>query len=378
MNIRDNDNIYVAMASGTPSYLLNKLSKVKAKNLKIYHMLTFGNLDYLKNSSFSHISLFNGQNSRSYINDSGNFVPVHFSQIPRLMRIGRIPVDVVLLETSPPDENGFYSLGLSVECLPAAIEVANRVIVCVNKNVPRTNGYKLHPSKITEIFESDNELHLYENKKTIRPEELEVAHRVAELIPSGSTIQTGIGSVPSLVLNNLLNKKNIYIHTECLFDSAIDLLANGVAIGATCTLAMGGKKIIDYVDDNKNILFLPVDFVNDPKEIAKKNIYAINSAISIDFLGQCSSDCIGHQIYSGFGGIVDFMRGASCGGGLSILATTSKTNKGHFKFCEKLNSPVTLTRADVDVIVTEHGIADLRGTTMNERSKLIKKIAGLK
>jgi len=374
MDIRSGDNVYVAMASGMPSYMLSKMAKMPIKNINVYHLLTFGQLDYLKNPDFNHISLFTHYNTRQYINETGNYIPVHFSQIPKLIRNRKIPIDVVLLEVSEADEYGFHSLGMSVECLPAAIESSNRVIACVNKFVPRTCGYKLHKSQITEILENDSKIHLYQNESFFRSEDLEVAQRVAQLIPSGATIQTGVGSIPSLVFKNLFDKKDIYIHTECLFESAVDLLESGVANGATCTLALGDDRLVKFVDNNQKIKFLPVDLVNSASEIASKNIYAINSATSIDFLGQATADYIDNQIYSGFGGIVDFMRGAASGDGLAILAMTSKTQRGISKICQRLQSPVTLTRADIDVIVTERGIVDLRGTTTKQRSVLIKEI----
>jgi acyl-CoA hydrolase len=183
-----------------------------------------------------------------------------------------------------------------------------------------------------------------------------------------------VGSIPSLVLGRLSDKKNLYLHTECLFGSAADLIKCGAAKGATCTLAMGDKDLVDYVDDNSDVLFLPVDVVNDSHEIELKNMYAINSAISVDSFGQAACDYIGDQIYSGFGGIVDFMRGASCSDGLAILAMTSKTKNGRSKFCNQLSSPVTLTRADIDVVVTEIGTVDLRGANVDQRNKLIREV----
>ena len=378
IDIRDNDNIYVGCGSATPSFLLNKLLETKANNVKVYQLLPFGNLNYLKNTNVSHISLFNSNVNRKYINKNKNFMPVHFSQIPKLIKSKKISINVVFLEVSEEDENGFHSLGMSVECLPSAIDVAERIIVCVNKNVPKTIGYRIHKDKITQFFQSNNLLNLYEESNHLRTEEKEVADRVAEIIPSGSTIQTGVGSIPSLVLNRLHNKENLSLHTECLFDSAIGLLESQVAKNAICTLALGGNNLVKYINENKKVQFMPVEFVNDPNIIASKNIYAINSAISVDFLGQACSDSIGKDIYSGFGGIVDFMRGASYGDGLSILALTSKTKCGKLKFLKKISSPVTLTRADVDVIITENGLVDLRGTTIKQRSYLIKKVAGIK
>jgi 4-hydroxybutyrate CoA-transferase len=359
MDIRNGDNVYVAMASGTPFSLLEMMYKLNIRDVSVYHLLTFGELKYIKNERFRHISLFTHHNTRDYVNQTDNY----------------IPIDVVLIEVSEPNDLGYCSLGMSVECLPAAIISANRVIACVNKNVPKTYGYQIHINQISELHYIDKDIFLYEDKSFPSSEENEVAHRVSELIPSNCTVQTGVGTIPSLVLYHLQSKKNIKIHTECFFDASMNLMLSGAATEAKCTLAMGTQKLIDFLDNNNSVEILDVEKINDPRIISDKNIYAINSSVSLDLLGQASCDYVGNNIYSGFGGILDFMRGASYGSGLAILAMTSRTKKGQSKICKRLNSPVTLTRADIDFIVTEYGTVDLRGTTSRDRCFLIKEIA---
>jgi 4-hydroxybutyrate CoA-transferase len=375
MDIRNGDNVYVAMASGTPFTLLEMMYKLNIRDVSVYHLLTFGELKYIKNERFRHISLFTHHNTRDYVNQTDNYIPVNFSQIPKLIRSKKIPIDVVLIEVSEPNDLGYCSLGMSVECLPAAIISANRVIACVNKNVPKTYGYQIHINQISELHYIDKDIFLYEDKSFPSSEENEVAHRVSELIPSNCTVQTGVGAIPSLVLYHLQTRENIKIHTECFFDASMNLMLSGAAIEAKCTLAMGTQKLIDFLHNNNSVEVLDVEKINDPRIISDKNIYAINSSVSLDLLGQASCDYVGNNIYSGFGGILDFMRGASYGSGLAILAMTSRTKKSQSKICKRLNSPVTLTRADIDFIVTEYGTVDLRGTTSRDRCFLIKEIA---
>ncbi|MBB1140476.1 acetyl-CoA hydrolase/transferase family protein [Myroides sp. WP-1] len=392
--VQSGDRIYVHAAAATPNVLTKAISDraSELRNVEFCHIHTEGEAPYADPAladSFHVNSFFIGKNVRHTLAaGNGSYTPVFLSEVPLLFRKGVLKVDVVLIQVSPPDEHGFCSLGVSVEACVAAMERARVVIAQINPQMPRTFGDSvLHSSKIDLAV--DHNCPIYASKETlITDKEATIGQYVANLIEDESTLQMGIGSIPNAVLAQLNNHKNLGLHTEMFSDGVIDLIKNGVidcskkriAKGrALATFLIGTKKLYDFVDNNPFIVLKESSYVNDTAIIRKNpKVVAINSAIEVDLTGQICADSIGHKMYSGVGGQMDFVRGASLSeGGKAIIALASTSNQGHNRIVPYLRqgAGVVTTRAHAQYIVTEYGVADLYGKTLKQRVAAMAEIA---
>jgi acyl-CoA hydrolase len=392
--IKSNDRVYIQAAAAAPQQLINAMSArhEELRNVEVCHLHIEGAAPYsnpeLRNS-FHVNSFFIGKNVRHTLKaGNGSYTPVFLSELPTLFKRNIINLDVALIHVSVPDKHGYCSLGVSVEATLAAIENARYVIAQVNKNMPRTFGAGIiHVSEINYFVDCDDQLPGHE---IAPPSEIEdmIGNHVAGLIEDRSTLQMGIGSIPNAVLSRLGNHKDLGLHTEMFSDGVIDLILKDVINGnykavnrgrALATFLIGSQKLYDYVDDNPFIEMRASNYTNDVS-IIKQNpkMVAINSAIEVDLTGQVCADSIGHNMYSGVGGQMDFIRGASLSeGGKAIIALPSVTNKGISRITPflKPGAGVVTTRAHVQYIVTEYGIANLYGKTIKQRVKELVNIA---
>ncbi len=392
--IKSNDRIYVQAAAATPTVLTKALADRagELRNVELCHLHTEGEAAYAKPElaeSFHVNSFFIGQNVRHTIAaGNGSYTPVFLSELPHLFRKGAIPLDVAFIHVSPPDSHGYCSLGVSVEASIAAVENSKIVIAQVNPNMPRTFGDGiLHVSEIDYLVEVNEPIHGHGSKE-INPIEAKIGELVAGLIEDESTLQMGIGSIPNAVLAQLVHHKNLGLHTEMFSDGVIDLIENdvincnfkGVNRGrALATFLIGSQRLYDFVNDNPFIEMRESSYVNDTSVIRKNpKMIAINSAIEVDITGQVCADSIGAKMYSGVGGQMDFVRGASLSkGGKAIIALPSVTKRGESRIVPylKQGAGVVTTRSHVQYIVTEYGIANLYGKTLKQRSEELVKIA---
>jgi len=319
-----------------------------------------------------------------------DFVPIHLHEVSELVLSGIMPIDVCLIQLSPPDEHGFCSYGAGVDATKTAVEQASVVIAMVNQKMPRTLGDSfVHISKLTHIVEADEPLLELPMAAEISDVSRKIGEHIASLIPDGATLQMGIGEIPDAVLLFLDDKKHLGVHTEMFSDGLVDLFEAGVVTNEQKTLhrgkivtsfVIGTKRAFDFVDNNPFMEFHPNEYVNDPFVVARNDkMVAINSAISVDLTGQVCADSIGTSIYSGFGGQVDFIRGATRSkGGKPIIALPSTAKGGTLsRLVDTLlpGSGVVTTRADVNYVVTEFGIADLWGRSLRERARRLINIA---
>ena len=392
--IKNNDRVYVQAAAAAPQALINAMSDRAAelKNVEVCHLHIEGEAPYADpklKDSFHVNSFFIGKNVRHTLSaGNGSYTPVFLSELPLLFKKNILPIDVALIHVSPPDSHGYCSLGVSVEATLAAIENAKHVIAQVNPKMPRTHGAGIiHVSELDAFVEVDLDL---PEMSAAEPSKIEskIGDYIAELIDDGSTLQMGIGSIPNAVLKRLTNHKNLGIHSEMFSDGVIDLILKdvinsnykGVDQGrAMATFLMGSRRLYDYVDDNPFIEMRGADYVNDVS-IIKQNpkMVAINSAIEVDITGQVCADSIGSRMFSGVGGQMDFIRGASLSiGGKAIIALPSTTSKGVNRIVPflKQGAGVVTTRAHVHYIVTEYGVAHLYGKTLKQRAKALLDIA---
>ncbi|WP_291274804.1 acetyl-CoA hydrolase/transferase C-terminal domain-containing protein [Flavobacterium sp.] len=392
--VKSGDRVYVQAAAATPTVLTKALTDRAAelRNVEICHLHTEGEALYANpdlSESFHVNSFFIGANVRHTLKSgNGSYTPVFLSELPLLFRKKVLHLDVVFIHVSPPDQHGYCSLGTSVEATVAAVENAKIVIAQVNKNMPRTFGDGiLHVSEIDYLVEVD--VPIYSNEVVpFSMEEEKIGTYIASLIEDKSTLQMGIGSIPNAALSKLTNHKNLGLHTEMFSDGVIDLIENdvincnykSVSRGrALATFLMGSKRLYDFVNDNPFIEMKESSFVNDTAKIRKNNrMVAINSAIEVDLTGQVCADSIGAKMYSGVGGQMDFIRGASLSeGGKAIIALPSITKRGESRIVPylKQGAGVVTTRAHVHYIITENGIADLYGKTLKQRANEMVKIA---
>jgi len=394
LQIKSNDNVFIHSAAAAPQYLIKHMVNraEELRNVSIYHLHTEGNADYSlpkHKDSFCVNALFIGANVREAIQDGrGSYIPIFLSEAPRLFRTKTIPLDVALVTVTPPDKHGFCSLGTSVDISLAAVESAKIVIAQINKNMPFAHGDSIiHISNINYAVEMNEKLPELISHPVTETEK-KIGENIAELIQDGATLQMGIGAIPNAVLSCLNNHKNLGIHTEMFSDGILPLVKNGVITGnqkknhpgkIVSSFAVGSQKLYDFIDDNPMIQMLDFGYVNNVDVIRKNpKVTAINSAIEIDLTGQVCADSIGSTIYSGVGGQMDFIRGASYSdGGLPIIALPSITKKGISKIAPTLKSGagVVTTRAHVHYVVTEHGVVNLHGKTLQERAKLLISIA---
>jgi len=392
--IKSNDRVYVQAAAATPSILTKALAERAAelRNVEVCHLHTEGEAAYANPDlaeSFHVNSFFIGGNVRHTLKaGNGSYTPVFLSELPYLFRKNVVPLDVAFIHVSPPDRHGYCSLGVSVEATVAAIENAKIVIAQVNPQMPRTFGDGIiHVSEIDYLVEVDVPIYAHEEAPFSKEEE-KIGKYVASLIEDRSTLQMGIGSIPNAALAQLTNHKDLGIHSEMFSDGVIDLIETGVI---TCnykgtlrgrilaTFLMGSKRLYDFVNDNPFIEMKESSMVNDTARIRKNpKMVAINSAIEVDVTGQVCADSIGAKMYSGVGGQMDFIRGASLSeGGKAIIALPSITKKGESRIVPylKQGAGVVTTRSHVQYIITENGIADLYGKTLKQRTAEMIRIA---
>ena len=393
--ICSNQNIWVHSMAATPTLLLEALAE-KALELEglTVMQLHLENADVLSRPElFNHLrnrAFFASAATRDLINDGhADYVPMFLSEIPKLFRSGVQPVDVALIQVSMPDSHGYCSLGISVEATRAACETAKIVIAHINPNMPRTHGDSVIPfTDLDIVFEQAHPIATHE-PEPISPIKKLIGEKVAELIDDGNCLQMGIGGIPDAVLAALSGHRALGIHSEMFSDGVIPLVESGVIDnsrknihrGKTVTgFVMGSQRLYDFVDDNSSVSFLDIEYVNDPATIRKnRNMVSINSAIQVDLTGQVCADSIGSKIYSGVGGQLDFVLGAQLSeGGRSIIALPSTAAGGKVsRILSRLNkgAGVVTTRAHVDYIVTEYGVAHLHGKSLRERKEALIRIA---
>ena len=393
-HIKSGDRVYVQAAAAAPQVLVRALAQRAAelRNVEVCHLHTEGDAPYADPAlaeSFHVNSFFIGKNVRHTIKaGNGSYTPVFLSELPHLFRKRAVTLNAAFIHVSPPDANGYCSLGVSVEASVAAIENAPLIIAQVNPQMPRTFGDAIiHVSRIHYMVEADIPLVCHDTAP-INEVEAMIGKHVASLIDDRSTLQMGIGSIPNAALAQLKNHKNLGLHTEMFSDGVIDLIESGVIDcqykgtvrgRALATFLVGSKRLYDFVHDNPFIEMRESSFVNDATVIRKNpKMVAINSAIEVDLTGQVCADSIGRHMYSGVGGQMDFIRGAALSeGGRAIIALPSVTNKGESKIVPflKPGAGVVTTRAHVQYIITEYGIADLYGKTLKQRTAALVDIA---
>jgi acyl-CoA hydrolase len=394
-DVKIGDRVYISGNAATPYVLMKALAAQKdvLKDVELVHVLLLGDDPLSKpemEGHFRHNSLFVGPADRKAINEGrADYVPIFLHQIPYLFYSGQMPLDVAMLHVSPPDEHGFMSLGVEVLASKAAAETARIVIAQVNDRMPRVLGDSfIHVSRFHKLVEISEPLPQLEKTPPSDVERL-IGKYIADLIEDGSTLQLGIGGIPDAVLAALSGRRDLGIHTEMLSDGVMEAIESGIVTGAkktfhpykvVITFALGSEKLYDFIDNNPVIEAHPTDYVNHPFNVARNdNMVAINSAIEVDITGQVCSDSIGTFIYSGFGGQVDFIRGAAHSkGGKPIIALPSTAKEGEMTrivpFLKK-GAGVVTTRGDVRQIVTEYGVANLWGKNLQERTKALINIA---
>jgi len=393
--IESNQTVHIHPGCCEPEMLLKALIEraKELENVNVVHLLTMGMADYVKpelQKNFKHISLFTGANTREAVNSGrADYVPIFLFEIPRLFTSGALPIDVSLIHVSPPDEHGFCSYGVGVDITKAATESAKTIIAQVNENMPRTLGDSfIHLNKIDYIVPSEDQI-LETKFGVVTETSMKIGEHIGSLIEDGSTLQMGIGEIPDAVLLFLKNKKDLGIHTEMFSDGIIDLVDKGIITNEKKTIhrgkiiasfMLGTRKLFDFVNNNPLIELHPIEYANDPFIISQnEKMIAINSALEVDLTGQVCSDSIGTSIYSGFGGQVDYIRGAARSkGGKPIIALPSTAKNGTLSRIVptlKEGAGVVTTRADVHYVVTEYGIAYLHGKGIKERAKTLISIA---
>lgn len=399
--IKSRDKVLVHSNCAIPRKLVDAMvsRKDKLEDVEIMHVLGVGELPYMREGMekhFRHRSFFMGANVRKAVNEGrADFTPIYLYEYPLLFSRGIIKPNIALIHVSPPDEHGFCSYGVEVGITKTPAEKADIIIAQINKNMPRALGDSfIHISKIRYIVESEEDiLELPQGDRDMTPDQADVFSRIgmyiAEMIEDGATLQMGIGAIPDNVLKFLGTKKDLGIHSEMFSDGIIGLVERGIITNARKTLhpgkmiagfVLGTKVLYEFINNNPMIEFHPQEYVNDPFIIAKNSkMVAINSAIEVDITGQVCSDSIGPRLFSGFGGQVDFIRGASRSeGGKPIIALPSTTKNdtiSRIVTALKPGAGVVTNRADVHYVVTEFGVADLFGKSIRNRVKELIRIA---
>jgi acyl-CoA hydrolase len=392
--VRSGTNVFLHGACATPASLIEALcARHDLADVKLYHLHTAGAAPFAapgREQEFRSVSLFTGAPLRQAIAENrADFVPIFLSDIPGLFLSGAVELDVAILQVSPPDAHGLCSLGTSCDAAKAAAETARLVIAEINEQMPRTHGNNLLPfDRIHAFVATDRPLfeHRPEPETAV---EARIGEIIAGLIEDGSTLQMGIGGIPDAVLSRLHNKHDLGIHTEMFSDRVVDLAQSGAvtnrlkAVGTgriVTSFVNGTRRLFDFVHDNPSIAFYPCDWTNDTAVIRKNpKVVAINSAIQIDLTGQVCADSIGHRIFSGIGGQMDFIRGAALSpGGKPIIALPSTAAGGKIsRLVVQLNAGagVVTTRGHVHWVVTEYGAVNLHGKSLRERGEALISIA---
>jgi len=393
--IRSGMRVYIQPGCAEPESLVEALMRRAPElyGVEIVHMMTMGCAPYVAPEMaghFRHNAMFIGGNVREAINDGrADYTPIHLSEIEALFENGEMPIDVALIEVSPPDSHGFCSFGVGVDTTLTAAKCARYVVAQVNDYMPRTYGDSfIHVSDIDAVVESSRPL-CELKKPEVTDMHVAIARNVAGLIEDGAVLQTGVGGIPDAVLPFLGDRKDLGIHSELVSEGVIPLIVNGVITGARKNFkprkiivgfALGTRRFFEFVDNNPIFEFHPTAYTNDPGLIARNdNMVAINSALQVDLTGQVCSDSIGNQFYSGIGGQVDFLRGASRSkGGKPIIAIPSTAKNGTISRIVPMLSPgagVVTSRGLVRYVVTEHGVAYLHGKSIRERARALIQIA---
>ncbi len=392
--IQSGDRVYISGNAATPFPLLEALAQRKdeLENVELVHVLLLGDDPLSKpemEGHFRHNSLFVGPADRKAVNEGrADYVPIHLHEIPKVLR-EKLPLDAAILHLSPPDEHGFMSFGVEVMASKVTVETAKVIIALVNDKMPRTHGDSfVHVSRVDKIVEVSMDLPELP-RGTFGELERKIAQHITDLIEDGATLQLGIGAIPDAVLAGLEGKRDLGIHTEMVSDGVMEAIEKGIITGARKTLhpgkvvttfILGTRKLYEFADDNPIFELHPVDYTNNPFIIAQnEKMVSINSALEVDLTGQVCADSIGSYIYSGFGGQVDFVRGAAeSKGGKPIIALPSTAKKGSVSRIVpylKQGAGVVTSRADVHYVVTEYGVADLHGRNLKERAKALIEIA---
>ncbi len=394
-DVRSAQRVYIHNGCAEPVELVHALTRRGPElcEVEVLHMATMGTADYSLpeyEGHFRHNALFIGGNVRRAVQEGrADYTPIFLSEIEALFTSGALPVDVCLLQCTPPDNYGYMSLGVSVDASLTAAQCARRVIVEINDQMPRTHGDTfLHVSRVDAFVETSHPLSEYPQHESSEVHRA-IARHVAPLIPDGATIQTGIGGIPEAVLGLLRDHKDLGIHSEMAPDSVIDLIQAGVINGERKTLhprkvvagfVLGTRRLFEFVNDNPSFEFHRTAYANDPFVIAQNDrMVALNSAIEVDLTGQVCADSMGHTPYSGIGGQVDFLRGAARSkGGKPIIALPATAKSGSLSRIVPRLQPgagVVTSRGDVHYVVTEHGVAYLHGKNLRQRAEALIAIA---
>ena len=393
--VRSGQQLYIHAAAAAPSVLLDALvaRAPELRDVRMVHLHIEGSGPHLAPEMaghFFHRALFIGSNARQAVNEGrAEYIPAFLSDVPSFFRRGIIPLDAVLLNVSPPDRHGFCSLGTSVVAMPAAVRSATTVIAQLNAAMPRALGDSfIHVDDIDLGVEVDVPPYAYE-LGPVGETEQRIGRHVAELVPDGATVQMGIGAIPSAVAKALLDKRDLGIHTEMMTDVVLDLVEAGVISGRrkeinigriVATFMLGSKRLYRWVDDNPMVEMRPVEYTNDTTVIRRfRRMVAINSAIEVDLTGQVCADSIGPRMYSGVGGQMDFIRGAALAEeGRAIIAlpsTAAGSTVSRIVAYLRQGAGVVTTRAHVETIVTEWGVAEMHGRSVPERARALVAIA---
>ena len=393
--IKSGDRVFVHGGAAVPHHLLEKMVErapelwdVELVSMSLQGAALFADKKYKENFRIN--SLFVSENVREAVNDGrGDYIPIFLSEIPNLFRRNILPIDVALVQVSPPDRHGFCSLGVSIDVAATAVKTAKYVIAQVNPRMPRTMGDGiLKIDSFDALVYHEQELPEIKYSQSFSEIATRIGQHCANIIEDGATLQAGIGSIPDAVLASLVNHKELGIHTEMFSDGILQLVEKGIITNQhkkkhrgriASGFLIGSRKLYDFVDDNPSVVMLNIDYVNDTAIIrTNPKMTAINSAIEVDITGQVCSDSIGTYHYSGVGGQMDFMRGAALSeGGKPIIALPSTTAKGISRIVPLLKpgAGVVTTRAHAHYIVTEYGVANLYGKNMRQRAEALLEIA---
>lgn len=393
-HIKSGQRVFISHCSAEPAYLVKLLAEHKEQyeNVEIVQLMPLGEMPLAEKGMEKHFhynSIFVGNATRNPVAEGrADYTPCFFYQVPELFKT-ILPLDVAMIQVSKPDEHGYCSFGVSIDCIKGAAESAKMVIAQVNENMPRTLGDSfIHINDIDYMVEHNAPIVEIPTPK-IGEAEREIGRLCASLIHDGDTIQVGIGGISDAVLLSLKDKKNLGVHSEMLSDEIVDLIESGVITNTekeinrgltVVSFVLGSKKLYDYVNNNPSIKMHQISYVNNPAVIMQhKNIVSVNFCVQVDLMGQVASETVGTKQISSVGGQVDFVRGVSMAeNGRSIIAMTSTAKNGEISkivpFLEK-GTPVTTSRNDVDYVVTEYGIAKLKGHTLAERAKALINIA---
>jgi acyl-CoA hydrolase len=387
--------VFLHGAAATPHVLLDALARdaERLEDVEIVHLHASGPAPHVAPALRGHLrhrALFVGDNTREAVNEGrADFVPIFLSDIPHLFTSRQLGLDVAMVQVSPPDAHGFCSLGTSVDAAKAAVESARLVIAQVNRRMPRTLGDSfVHLNQIDYAVEVDEPLVVHQLESASDTERA-IGEYVADLVPDGATLQLGIGGIPNAALAAMHRKNDLGVHTEMFSDGLLDLVEAGVVTGGAKTIHVGkivttfltgSQRLYDWVHDNPMIEMHPVNYTNDTAIIRRNaRMTAINSAIQVDLTGQVCADSIGTRVYSGVGGQMDFVRGAALSpGGKAIIALPSTARGGTVSRIVATLTPgagVTTTRAHVQYVVTEHGVAYLHGKSIRERARALIDVA---